>query len=92
MSVYTMRMQAYKHLGQTLCDPKESSPCGMCQCAPRQEVLCTVNSNLLNNATHKVLKSVDHKHIYYLTTHTCFSSLAITRYTILMLQKGPQGF
>ena len=58
-----------------LCDPKESSPCSMCQCAACQEVLYTVNPNLLNNATHKALKFVDHKYIYYLTSHTCFSPL-----------------
>jgi len=58
-----------------LCNPKVSSPCRMCQCARRQEVLYTVNSNLLNNATHRVLKFVDHKYIYYLTYHTCFSHL-----------------
>jgi hypothetical protein len=61
--------------GSILCDPKESSPCSTCQRAPRQEVLYTVNSNLLNNATHKVLKFVDHKYIYYLTSHTCFGPL-----------------
>jgi len=60
--------------GSILCDPKILVPAA-CQCAPRQQILYTVNSNLLNNATHKVLKFVDHKYIYYLTSHTCFSPL-----------------
>jgi hypothetical protein len=61
--------------GSILCDPKESSPCSMCQRAPRHAVQYTVNSNLLNNGTHKVLKFVEHKYIYYLTSHTRFRAL-----------------
>jgi hypothetical protein len=69
-----MQVQAYKHLGPSCAIQKNLVPAA-CQCAPCQKVLYTVNSNLLNNATHKVLKFVDHKHIYYLTSHTCFSPL-----------------
>ena len=58
-----------------LCDLKESSPCSICQCVPHQEVLYTVYSSSSNNATHEVLKRVDHKYINYLNSHTCFSPL-----------------
>jgi len=55
-------------------------------------MLYTVNSSLLNNATHKVLKFVDHKYIYYLTSQACFSPLGFHQVYHSDIQKGPQGF